>query len=79
MAGDPRLEGVYRELASAAGNDLFLRAPAQLGLPVGSPLSLQQVGERQAGLQQVGERQVGVQQIAIALCPCVCVAGPSAR
>eukprot|EP00198_Chlamydomonas_reinhardtii_P002731 XP_001692067.1 predicted protein [Chlamydomonas reinhardtii] len=57
VAGDPRLEGVYRELASAAGNDLFLRAPAQLGLPVGSPLSLQQVCDK---VRERGSTYLGI-------------------
>ena len=39
VAAEPRLSGVFHELSSAEGVEVYMRTPGALGLPLGAPIA----------------------------------------
>ncbi|KAG2491156.1 hypothetical protein HYH03_010597 [Edaphochlamys debaryana] len=80
VAAEPRLSGLFHELSSAEGVEVYLRTPGQLGLPYGQPLSWEQAqdaGRAQATTVIGVVRSGGGPQARLA--PCVQLGAPEAK
>ncbi|KXZ51761.1 hypothetical protein GPECTOR_11g205 [Gonium pectorale] len=56
VAAEPRLAGLFHQLSSVEGVEIYMRSPAALGLPYNEPLAWKEVQDagRQAGTTVIG-------------------------